>query len=129
MAPSNISALKLIAHAVGALFVGFGINAIINPVSALSFFEFTHPAGPADVQLVNDLLAVYGVRDIFMGLAIFSAGLFGTNKSLGWTLIAGSGVAAADGFVCYVRGQGQWSHWGYAPVLAVVGTVLTGLFD
>lgn len=126
---SKLPALHLAAHAFATIFVGFGINAIVRPAHALTFFEFSPPAGAADAQLVDSLLAVYGVRDIFMGLAVYSAAIWGTNKSLGWTLIAASGVAAADGLVCYAHGQGEWNHWGYAPMITVVGTLLTGLLD
>ncbi|KAH6649445.1 hypothetical protein F5144DRAFT_616611 [Chaetomium tenue] len=129
MAPSQSTALQLAAHAFATIFVGFGINAILRPEHALTFFEFSPPSSPQDAKMVDSLMAVYGARDIFMGLAIYSAALFGTNKSLGWTLIAASGVAAADGAVCYLHGQGEWNHWGYAPMITVVGVVLLGLFD
>ena len=93
MAPSQSSALQLAAHAFATIFVGFGVNAILRPSHALTFFEFAPPASPADARMVDSLMAVYGARDIFMGLAIYAAALFGTKKSLGWTLIASSGVA------------------------------------
>ncbi|KAK0611240.1 putative integral membrane protein [Immersiella caudata] len=121
MAPSP---LYLAAHAFATIFIGFGINAILNPTNALTFFEWAPPSSPSDAQLVNSLLAVYGVRDIFMGLAIYASAWCGTKKSLGWTLIAASAVAAADGYVCYGYGKGEWNHWGYAPVITVVGGLL-----
>jgi hypothetical protein len=129
MAPSQSAALQLAAHAFATIFVGFGINAILRPEHALTFFEFSPPTSHNDAKMVDSLMAVYGARDIFMGLAIYSAALFGTNKSLGWTLIAASGVAAADGAICYLHGQGEWNHWGYAPMITVVGVVLLGMFD
>lgn len=61
-----------------------------------------------------------------MGLTIYAAGFLGTRKSLGWTLIATSAVAFADGAVCWSQGHGQWNHWGYAPVLAIIGGLLVG---
>jgi hypothetical protein len=129
MALSQSSSLQLAAHAFATIFSGFGINAILRPLHALTFFEFAPPTSPADARLVDSLMAVYGARDIFMGLAIYSAALFGTRKSLGWTLIAASGVAVADGLVCFSHGQGQWNHWGYAPMITAVGVVLLGVFD
>ena len=121
MAPSP---LLLAAHAFATIFTAFGINAILRPSHALTFFEFSPPASTADAKLVDSLMAVYGARDIFMGLAIYAAAFFGTKKSLGWTLIAASGVAVADGLVCYSHGQGEWNHWGYAPMITVVGSLL-----
>jgi hypothetical protein len=109
--------------------VGFGINAIVRPTNALTFFEWDAPVAKADADVLNGLLAVYGVRDIFMGLALYSAAIWGTKKSLGWTMIAASGVAFADGYVCYLHGRGQMNHWGYAPILTAVGALLTGVLD
>ena len=114
------------SHAFSTIFLAFGLNALLNPTSALSFYMLTPPsptASASDTQAVHSLLAAYGARDIFMGLSLFSAGLFGTPKSLGLTLLAASAVAVADGFVCYVYagGEGVMNHWGYAPVVAGVG--------
>lgn len=64
-----------------------------------------------------------------MGIAIYSAALFGTKKSLAWTLIAASGVAFADGAVCFSFGNGHWNHWGYAPIITAVGSLLLGVWD
>lgn len=121
--------LRLAATAFGTIFIGFGINAIVRPDHALTFFEFAPPAGAADHQLVNSLMAVYGIRDIFMGLAIYIATFCGTSHSLGWTLISSSAVAMGDGVVCWTHGQGEWNHWGYAPMITVVGSLLLGIFD
>jgi len=129
MAPSRTGVVQLAAHAFATIFVGFGINAILRPSHALTFFEFAPPASPAEAKMVDSLMAVYGARDIFMGLAIYAAALFGTKKSLGWTLVAASGVAIADGIVCYSHGQGQWNHWGYAPMITAAGAVALGVFD
>jgi hypothetical protein len=126
---SQSPVLPIIANVFGTISIGFGINAILRPVSALSFFEFQPPASAADRKLVDDLMVVYGVRDIFWGLVIYIAAHFGNSKALGWILIAGSGVAFADGAVCYANGKGEWNHWGYAPMMAAVGGVLLGLLD
>ncbi|KAJ5104483.1 hypothetical protein NUU61_001830 [Penicillium alfredii] len=123
------SPLCLAASAVGTIFVAFGVNAVLRPDNALTFFEFEPPAAATDKNMVDSLMAVYGVRDIFMGLAIYAAAFVGTRRSLGWTLLAASAVASADGFVCWTHGQGEWNHWGYAPMVAVLGGLLLGLSD
>ncbi|KAF8956417.1 hypothetical protein BDZ97DRAFT_1851855 [Flammula alnicola] len=75
-------------------------------------------------------MVIYGARDVFVGLAIYSAAYFGERKSLGWILIAGSGVAFVDGAVCRAQvGKGEWNHWSYAPILTAVGSVLLGILD
>ncbi|KAF8951613.1 hypothetical protein BDZ97DRAFT_1601123, partial [Flammula alnicola] len=115
-----------------SVFVGFGINAILRPRHALKFFEFEAPASVSDKKLVDGLMVIYGARDIFMGLAIYSTAYFGDRKSLGWILIAGSGVAFVhvDGAVCRAQvGKGEWNHWSYAPILTAVGSVLLGVLD
>ena len=126
---SQSPVLPIIANVFGTISIGFGINAILRPASALSFFEFQPPTSAADRKLVDSLMVVYGVRDIFWGLVIYIAAYFGNRKTLGWILIAGSGVAFADGAVCYANGKGEWNHWGYAPMMAAVGGVLLGLLD
>ncbi|SPO06360.1 related to integral membrane protein [Cephalotrichum gorgonifer] len=120
-----MSVLLLISAAFATIFVAFGVNAILQPSNTLTFFELSAPTAPADRQIVDALLAVYGVRDIFMGAAIYAAAYFGSRKALGWIVISGSAVAFADGAVCQVyAGNGAWNHWGYAPVLTVVGGLL-----
>ncbi|KAF4163583.1 hypothetical protein CNMCM6936_000575 [Aspergillus lentulus] len=121
---SQSPSLSLLTTVLGIVPIGFGINAILRPAHALTFFEFEPPVAPRDRSLVDSLMIVYGARDIFMGLALYAAGFFGTRKSLGWTLIATSTVAIADGAVCWSNGHGQWNHWGYAPVLAIIGGLL-----
>lgn len=50
----------------GIVPIGFGVNAILRPAHALTFFEFEPPLAPQDRSLVDSLMVVYGVRDIFM---------------------------------------------------------------
>jgi len=94
------------------LFVAFGTNPVVRSSTALTFFEWKAPAAKADADVLSSLLAVYGVRDIFMGFALYSAAIWGTSKSLGWTMIAAIRVAFADGYVCFLHGQWEWNHWG-----------------
>ena len=74
-------------------------------------------------------MIIYGVRDVFWGFAIHIAAYFGSRKTLGWILIAGSGIAYADGVICKMEGKGEWNHWGYAPILTVVGALALGVMD
>ncbi|GAA5895177.1 hypothetical protein JCM6882_006607 [Rhodosporidiobolus microsporus] len=113
------------AVASGSLFIYFGLNAFLNPASALSFFEFALPhSSTAEHKLVTSLLAVYGARDVFMGAATYATAYYGNRKALGWVTMAGGAVAAVDGWVCYRANGGEMNHWGYAPMLGVVGAVL-----
>ena len=76
------------------------------------------------------IFVVYGIRDIFMGAAIYAAALCGTRQTLGWIVVAAGCVAGTDGAVCrFMVGKGEMNHWSYAPVLVVLGAVLLGAFD
>ncbi|KAF9269523.1 hypothetical protein L218DRAFT_953137 [Marasmius fiardii PR-910] len=120
--------LTVAATAFATIWVGFGINAVIRPDHALTFFEFKPPVGATDKKLVDSLMAVYGVRDIFMGAVMYVAALVGDRKTLGWTLVLGSAVAFADGLICFMaENGGEWNHWGYAPMLSIVGALLLGV--
>lgn len=112
---------RLVAYLFASMFVGFGINAMVRIEHGLSLLELSPPITPADRNTVDALMMIYGVRDIFMGLALFAAALFGTRKTLGWTLIAAGSVAFVDGAVCKMYSSGEWSHWSYAPVVALTG--------
>ena len=105
---------------------------MLNPVQAMSFFEI-YPSSTSnlvDQQILDVLSIVYGIRDVFMGVAIFAAAAYGDRRALGWIVVAAGGAAAVDGWACQVKvGKGEWNHWGYAPVLVVLGGLLLGVLD
>lgn len=112
------------------IFIAAGINAILRPEHALTFFEFEYPStlSPAK-DVVDALMLVYGIRDIFMGVAMYAAAWHGNRKTLGWIVFVGGIVAVADGIACRgkgANGKAEWGHWGYAPMLIVVGGLLVG---
>ena len=114
--------IRLAATAFATIFIGFGINAIVRAEHALSFFELTIPTSASDRTILEAMSAVYGVRDIFMGLAIYAAAYLGNRKTLGTILVSAAAVAGADGAICkWMVGKGEMNHWGYAPMVAVVG--------
>ncbi|KAL4865139.1 hypothetical protein BDV12DRAFT_175095 [Aspergillus spectabilis] len=129
MSISQHAGLRIAANASALMAIGFGINALLRPAHALTFFEWERPTTLPEQQLVDSLLYVYGVRDIFWGLAIYIASAYGTRQSLGLTIIAGSAVAFADGAICYTWGHGEWGHWSYAPLHTALGAALLGVFD
>lgn len=121
--------LQWAAYAFGAIITAFGVNAILRPAHALTFFELAPPKAPADRRVVDSLMAVYGVRDVFIGAAVFASGLNGHTSTLGWLLVALGAVAFADGLVCRAHGKGEWNHWGYAPMVTATGALLLGVLD
>ena len=137
---STLPYLELAASFYATIFIGFGILWFVNPPTALSFFELPYPQGTskgpvkkgsADAKKTMDAFSVaYGVRDIFMGAAIYAAALYGTRQALGWIVIAAGCVAGTDGAVCkFMVGKGEMNHWSYAPVLVMLGGVMLGAFD
>ncbi|KAL2867507.1 DUF4267 domain-containing protein [Aspergillus lucknowensis] len=129
MARSQHPGLRIAANAFAVISIGFGVNAILRPAHALTFFEWEPPTSLAERQLVDSLVHLYGVRDLFMGLAVYIASAYGTKQSLGLTLTAASAVAFADGLICWTWGKGEWGHWSYAPIFAAVGAAILGVFD
>ncbi|KAL4875394.1 hypothetical protein BJY04DRAFT_164627 [Aspergillus karnatakaensis] len=126
---SQSTALAVVATAFATIPIGFGINAFVNPASALSFFEFELPSNENDRKMVESLMVVYGARDIFIGLATYAAALVGSRKAVGWNLILVGALAGVDGYVCWTHGKGEWTHWSYAPVVTAIGALLLGVFD
>lgn len=57
------------------------------------------------------------------------AAYIGDRRTSGWILVATSAVAFADGFVCWTRGGSEWNHWGYAPMVNVLGSLSLGILD
>lgn len=137
---STLPYLSVPALFYATIFIGFGFLWFINPPKALSFFELPYPtASPkspskkasASAKKTMDAFSVaYGVRDIFMGAAIYAAVLYGTQQALGWIVIAAGCVAATDGAVCkFMVGKGEMNHWSYAPVMLILGATMLGAFD
>lgn len=65
-----------------------------------------------------------------MALAVYVTAWYNHRQSVGWLMIATAAVAFVDGVVVKAQiGRGEWNHWGYAPVLAVIGSLLLGVAD
>ncbi|KAB8292423.1 hypothetical protein EYC80_008150 [Monilinia laxa] len=97
--------LRFLPNIFGTIFIGFGINVLLRPSHALTFYRpFSLPTAAFDKALVAAFMTIYGARDIFMGLAMHAASYYRNYRTLGWILISGSGVAFVDGWVCYKAG-------------------------
>ncbi|KAF1826184.1 uncharacterized protein K489DRAFT_108944 [Dissoconium aciculare CBS 342.82] len=139
MALSSNSYLPIAAGVFATIFIGFGINAAVNPQSALTFFELQYPTPTSikdrellsKVKLALDALSVvYGVRDVFIGAALYATALYGSKEALGWICVAAGLTAGVDGAVCkFMVGKGEMNHWGYAPMVVILGSLLLGAAD
>jgi hypothetical protein len=118
------------AYTIAALFIGFGLNAIFRPKPALTFFEVDYPILPKQQTAVDVLSAVYGSRDVFVGVTILIAGLYANRKTLAATVIGAGSLGIFDGLLCFVKvGNGQWNHLGWAPLVTALGALLLGVAD
>jgi hypothetical protein len=50
----------------------------------LEFFEVHIPSSASDKKLVDNLIVLYAIRDVFLGLAFYAAAYFGDRRTLGW---------------------------------------------
>ena len=114
--------LITIAYIFSASSFAFGLNALFNREYALTFFGFDYPhIDDPHRALVDTLMLVYGVRDIYMGLALLAAASYKHLKVIGWLTLATGGIAVADGAICWnIAGEGYWGHWAFTPVIFAV---------
>jgi hypothetical protein len=116
---------QLMGGFLGTAAIALGINAILRPTQAIDAFKLQARAEAADPILVNSLVAIYGARDIFVGLTLFVASYFRARSTLGGIILAAVPVVMADGAICrYYVGEGEWAHWGSLPVLVALGAWL-----
>ena len=114
--------LPMAAGLLATVFIGFGLNAILKPALGLTFFALPYPStGPLAAPhkaTIDALSAVYGVRDVFMGVAIYAAAYYGSSQALGVITLSAGLVAVFDGAVCkFMVGKGtgessaEMNHW------------------
>lgn len=115
---------------IASIFVAFGLLDLVKPRQGLTFFELDYPVLAKQQTTIDALIWVIGARDIFMGTALYASMRYGSRHLTGLIMLSASTQAIFDGFVCLLKaGKGQWSHWGYAPMLVAVGTLLVGALD
>jgi hypothetical protein len=113
--------LTTISGLIGTIPLGFGINALIRPEHAITFFN-NSSMPTANRSFVDALLMIYAIRDIFMGIAIYATAYYGSKRALGWIMLAGCACAVVDGLASKMYlGGGEWDHWGYSPILGTLG--------
>jgi hypothetical protein len=135
---------KLIYAAVtmGTGFLFFGLNAILRPSNAITFFANFPSTTRTTLALTSErtklhtILTAEGIRNIYMALSIylvaFSPLIPTTSRPqlLGYTMVGSSIVAFFDGLGCKLHaGEGEWDHWRYGSVVLGLGLVLLGVFD
>lgn len=108
----------------------FGLNAVLRPEAAMRSVQFPVPADPEARKLSRGLMRIYGSRNIAITYLILLAHRTGDRKLTGLSLAVGVYMALVDGFVSRsVIGGGEWSHWGFIPVVGSVVAGLLGVFN
>ena len=102
-----------------------GIGLLLKPayISKLIFRDapISHQTG-ANTELVDILRAGFASRDIYMGLMLWSALWTGDRRAIGRSLLIALVVVVIDGWALQsAMGKGLWDHWGFIPVVLVVG--------
>ena len=115
----------------GSMPLLIGTFALFRPRAALEhLFEFPAPKDPNAQKLVDNLMLLFGARDMFLGTATALTWYYGHRELLGCMMLAGSGVVLIDGAVSHRQiKRAELKHWGFVPVMLVLGGGLLGWFD
>ncbi|KAH8795921.1 hypothetical protein DL96DRAFT_1646380 [Flagelloscypha sp. PMI_526] len=128
--PLSSSPYVLLAcNSIAAFATAAGINFVVRPTQLLPVWGLRLPTDPNDRKTVKTLATVFGIRDIFMGAAMFAVAHSGNMDCLGMVQLATAGVAIGDGLVAISHGVPSWTHWSGALVFATLGGILLGAAD
>lgn len=120
--------LRYAALFFGTVFLGFGANYILRPYDAFGTFGLPYVSNSADQAIIDSFSKLFGVKDLFMGVAIYAATFLGSRQLRGVLLLAASAGAVADGAIVKAHtGTGEWNHWGYGSMVGVLGALTLGL--
>lgn len=116
--------LPNIAALAGLVPILLGINAIFRPRSALRVIEFHPRKDPEARELVDNLMLMYGARDLACGIPILLSWYF-DRRPLGWLMIVAAIIPCADAWaVKRQNGKGMRMHLPFAVLGVVLGAAL-----
>lgn len=117
----------------GTIVFGFGLHYTLFPRSAFHNFGFAAPSylsstTSSELALLDNIMILFGAKDLFVGISIWAAALSGNRKVTGINVLALGLCAALDGWVVK-RSKGvvpgaEWGHWGYGGFTLGVGVAL-----
>lgn len=125
----NSQILPNTAAVLGLAPIALGTNAIFRPRSALGLFDFS-PVKDAEAQkLIDNLMRIYGARDLAYGLSVLIAWYYGHREALGWIFVAGTIIALVDAWATRLqKGKGEWNHLPFAILGVGLGGGILGWF-
>ena len=111
-----------LAFFLGLLPLVAALGFLITPTTATAMWGLPTPATPSH----RAYLGLLGARDLYLAASVLLFWLRGEKRVVGWLLLLGGGVPAADGLVAVWNGAAVWQiaqHWGASAsaVCAVVG--------
>jgi hypothetical protein len=122
MAESQL--LLNIAALAGLVPTFLGINAVLCPRAALRVIDFPAPKDTESLRLVENLMLMYGARDVAVGLPILLAWYF-DRRALGWLMIVNAVIPCVDAWAARRQtGNGEWMHLPFAALGVGLGAAL-----
>lgn len=113
-----------IAALAGLVPTVLGINAIFRPRSALRVIDFPVPKDAESQKLVDNLMLMYGARDLAVGLPILLAWYF-DRRALGWLMIVNAIIPCVDAWAARRQaGKGEWMHLPFVALGVGLGAAL-----
>lgn len=124
--PAEHHLLPNIAALAGLVPIILGVNAILRPRSALRIIEFAPPKDPESQKLVDNLMLMYGARDLACGIPILLSWYF-DRRPLGWLMIVAAIIPCVDAWAAKRQnGRGMRMHLPFAVLGVVLGAALLG---
>lgn len=123
--------LRLVAYLFAIGSFAYGSIAIFKPSMSLEFFGFQYPAkSDSSRTIIDALMLIYGIRDIYMGVAMLAAAYYKHSKMIGLLTLLNGAIAGIDGVICFnLAGAGHWNHWNLLPLVFGVAACFLGAFD
>ncbi|CAG9982650.1 unnamed protein product [Clonostachys byssicola] len=105
----------------------FGLNMLFRPGPTLESVKFPVPADPEGKKTIFSVMRFFGARNIAVSYLLVLIWSRGDNRLTAKSLVACLWIAGVDGFIQRAQtGEGQWTHWGFIPVVAGVAAGLMG---
>jgi len=122
MADSQL--LPNVAGVAGLVPCALGINAMLRPRSGLQILDFPPPKDKDSQRLVDNLMLMYGARDLAVGVPVLLAWYL-DRRALGWLMFVNAIIPCVDAWAAKRQnGKGVWMHLPFAALGVGLGAAL-----